>query len=96
MQQVLQRLGILEHLRGRGPQRRGPCPVPGHHHTNQRTFSVHLGNNVFHCFDANCTAHGNVLDLWAAVHRLPIYEAALHLAATFNLAVNREEEPVNH
>jgi transposase len=96
MQQVLQRLGILGHLRGRGPQRRGPCPVPGHHHTNQRTFSVHLGNNVFHCFDAHCTAQGNVLDLWAAVHRLPIYEAALHLAATFNLAVNREEEPVNH
>ena len=35
-----------------------------------------------------------MLDLWAAVHRLPIYEAALHLAGTFQLALNREEEPV--
>ncbi len=27
MKQVLQRLGLLANLRGRGPQRRGPCPV---------------------------------------------------------------------
>jgi hypothetical protein len=39
-------------------------------------------------------AHGNVLDLWAAVHRLPLYEAAMHLAETFGLARNREEELV--
>jgi hypothetical protein len=38
--------------------------------------------------------HGNVLDFWAAVHRLPLCDAALHLAATFNLRQNREEEPV--
>jgi len=30
-------------------------------------------------------ARGNVLDLWAAVHRLPLYEAALHLTETFHL-----------
>jgi hypothetical protein len=35
-----------------------------------------------------------VLDLWAAIHKLPLYEAALHLAAAFGLARNREEEPV--
>jgi len=39
-------------------------------------------------------AHGNVLDLWAAVQGLPLYEAALHLAETFGLRRNREEEPV--
>ena len=39
-------------------------------------------------------AQGNVLDLWAAVHKLPLYEAALHLAETFRLPRNREEEPV--
>jgi hypothetical protein len=26
-----------------------------------------------------------VLDLWAALHRLPLYQAAVHLANTFNL-----------
>ena len=34
------------------------------------------------------------LDLWAGVHQLPLYEAALHLAETFRLPRNREEEPV--
>ena len=60
----------------------------------KQTFSVHLGKNVFQCFHADCGLKGNALDLWAAVHRLPLYEAALHLAETFQLARNREEEPV--
>lgn len=47
------------------------------------TFWAHLGKNIFQCFKADCAAQGNVLNLWAAVHRLPIYEAALHLAETF-------------
>jgi hypothetical protein len=37
---------------------------------------------------------GNVLDLWAALHQRPLYEAAVHLAETFGLRRNREEEPV--
>ena len=94
MGQVLERLGLLPQLRGRGQQRRGPCPVHGRPTDTGRTFSVHLGKGVFRCFHADCAAEGNVLDLWAAVHHLPLYEAALHLAETFQLALNREEEPV--
>jgi transposase len=94
IEQVLQHLGWLDHLRGRGPQRRGPCPVHGQPADRSRTFSAHLGKNIFQCFDADCAAHGNVLDLWAAIHQLPLYEAALHLAETFQLARTREEEPV--
>jgi hypothetical protein len=92
MEQVLTRLGLFEPLRGRGQQRRGPCPIHGQPTDTERTFSVNLGKNLFQCFHAECAAHGNVLDFWAAVHRLPLYEAALHLAATFNLPRNREEE----
>ena len=58
------------------------------------TLSIHLGKNLFHCFHAKCAAKGNVLDLWAAMHHLPLYEAALHLAETFHLLPNREEAPV--
>jgi transposase len=94
MQQVIEHLGFFASLRGHGQQRRGPCPVHGHPTTSERTFSVHLGRNVFQCFHADCALKGNVLDLWAAIHRLPLYEAALHLAETFQLALNREEEPV--
>jgi hypothetical protein len=94
MEQVLHHLGLLDHLRGRGQQRRGACPLHSHPAAAERTFSVHLGKNVFQCFHADCAAKGNVLDLWAAIHRLPLYEAALHLAETFRLPRNREEEPV--
>jgi len=54
------------------------------------SFSVNLGKNIFQCFHAACGAQGNVLDLWAAVHHLPLYEAAVQLAETFQLRRNRE------
>jgi transposase len=94
MEQVLQHLGLSASLGGRGQQRRGPCPVHSQATASERTFSVHLGKDVFQCFHADCALKGNVLDLWAAIHRLPLYEAALHLAETFQLPRNREEEPV--
>jgi transposase len=94
MEQVLRHLGVFEQLRGRGLQRRGCCPVHGQPGQGQKTFSVHLGKHLFQCFEASCAVSGNVLDLWAAVRHLPLYEAALDLAATFHLPRNREEEPV--
>jgi transposase len=94
MEQVLAHLGLLSRLRGAGQQRRGPCPLHSHPAAADRTFSVNLSENMFRCFHAECQVQGNALDLWAAVHRLPLYEAALHLAETFGLARNREEEPV--
>jgi hypothetical protein len=95
MEQVLRHLGLLDTLRGRGLQRRGPCPIHGSPTDTQPTFSAHLGKHLFQCFHAECRAQGNVLDLWAAVQKLPLYEAALHLAETFQLPRNREEELVS-
>jgi transposase len=94
LEQVLRHLGLFDQLHGRGQQKRGPCPVHSQATDVNRTFSVHLTKNIFQCFHPECAVHGNVLDLWAAVHRLPLYEAALHLAATFQVPRNREEEPV--
>jgi transposase len=91
MEQVLRHLGLFDQLRGRGQQRRGICPVHDQAYDHKPTFSVHLGKNICQCFQANCAVHGNVLDLWAALRRLPLYEAALDLAATFRLRRNREE-----
>jgi transposase len=95
VQRVVEHLGVFTALRGRGQQRRGPCPVHSQPGSVERTFSVHLGKNLFQCFHADCALKGNVLDLWAAIHRLPLYEAALSLAETFQLTLNREEEPVS-
>jgi transposase len=85
MEQVLAHLGCFTKLKGSGPQRRGACPLHAASDSRQPTFSVHLGRKVFHCFHTSCRAHGNVLDLWAAFHRMPLYEAALHLAQTLGL-----------
>ena len=92
MEQVLEHLGHLERLRGCGPQRRGPCPVHGSAAQGGRTFSVHLEQGVFQCFHPPCGAHGNVLDLWAAVYRLPLREAALDLARTFGIELPSHEQ----
>jgi transposase len=94
MEQVLEYLGTLGKLRARGQQRRGPCPIHSQATDREPTFSAHLGKNVFQCFHADCAAQGNVLDLWAAVHHVTLYDAARHLAETFHLRQNREEEPV--
>ena len=96
MERVLRHLGYFDRLRGNGAQCRGPCPVHGAKRAKGRTFSVHLGKNVFQCVHPPCQAAGNVLDLWCAVHQLTPYEGALHLADTFGLqlTLNREEEPV--
>lgn len=88
---VLEHLGVMTALRGRTVQRRGPCPV--HEASGQgRTFSVQLDKNVFHCFEATCGIHGDVIDLWAAVKKLPLREAALDLVRTFAL----EPAPAAH
>jgi transposase len=94
LDRVLAHLGLMDQLRGNGPQRRGCCPVHSHPADQERTFSVHLGKNAFRCFQKDCGVQGNALDLWAAIHRLPLYDAALHLAETFGVPRNREEEPV--
>jgi len=88
--QVLEHLGLLADLRGRGQQRRGRCPIHSQADDPQRTFSANLGKNIFQCFHADCGAHGNVLDFWAALHHLPLYEAALQLTAILHLRRNRE------
>jgi len=106
MEQVLAHLGLSARLKGAQSKRagrrlRGTCPIHQPKSADpaasgQRCFSVSLDKQVFRCFDPTCSAQGNVLDLWAAIHHLPLYEAALHLAQTFQLPLisNREEEPV--
>jgi transposase len=92
MERVLRHLGYFDRLRGSGSQRRGPCPVHGAKRARGRSFSVHLGKDVFQCFHPPCGAAGNVLDLWCAIHRLTPYEGARHLAITFDLPLTRKTE----
>lgn len=81
---VLDHLGLSARLRGSGPQRRCACPL--HRGDGRgRTFSVNLDDNVFHCFDTACGQQGDVIDLWAALHKMSLREAGLDLVRTFGL-----------
>jgi transposase len=84
MARVLDQLGLSSRLRGAGPQRRCPCPIH-RGDTRGRTFSVHLDQGVFQCFDPSCGTKGDVIDLWASVRGLSLREAALDLVRTFAL-----------
>jgi DNA primase len=77
-------LGLATRLSGTGPQRRGPCPIH-RGDARGRSFSVHLDDNVFACFDPACAAKGDVIDLWAAVNCMSLRQAALDLVQTFGL-----------
>jgi transposase len=82
LSRVLDHLGIAPRLRGNGPQKRCACPI--HRGDGRgRTFSVNLEKHVFHCHQ--CSAEGDVIDLWAALHKQQLREAALDLVRTFNL-----------
>jgi DNA primase len=69
---------------GRRAQRQCACPI---HRGDRRgrSFSVNLDENVFCCFDAACGRKGDVIDLWAAVHKLELRGAAEVLIRTFGL-----------
>ncbi len=94
IEKVLTHLGILDRMRGDGQQRRGPCPLHSHPGAPDRTFSVHLGKGAFRCFRADCGVRGNALDLWAAIHRLSLYDAATSPGRDLRTSRSREEEPV--
>ena len=79
MDQVLSLLDF-QSKEQRGVQLRGPCPIPGCRSTSGRAFSVNVTRQIYHCFA--CHSHGNVLDLWAAVHHFPLHAAAVDLCRT--------------
>jgi len=86
LERVLDHLGVLATLRGQPNQRRGPCPVHARNgQGKERTFSVQLDRNLFHCFDPKCGIKGDVIDLWAAVKKLNLRDAAVDLVQTFHL-----------
>jgi hypothetical protein len=84
MARVLDQFGLTPRLKGAGPQKRCACPI--HRGDGRgRTFSVNLDLNKYQCFDAKCASQGDVIDLWAALHKLSVRDAALDLVRTFDL-----------
>ena len=76
MEQVLNQLDFQPTSRPRN-QLHGPCPVHGSTSKGSRTFSVNLDTGRYYCH--KCQRHGNQLELWAAVNKFSVYEAAIDL-----------------
>jgi len=64
---------------------RGPCPIHGSQTPRSRSFAVHVGRKMYRCF--RCGSAGNHLDLYAAVTRQGIYQAALDLCTKLHQPV---------
>ena len=79
LEQVLRHYGVHEHLRGRGDERGGRCPI--HKGEGENAFHVNFKKNVFHCF--SCKARGNVIDFIAAMESCSVRDAALKLQEWF-------------
>jgi len=79
MEDVLQQLRFQPTGRS-GDQLHGPCPVHGSTSPGSRTFSVNLAKGRYYCH--KCHSRGNQLELWAAVHKLSLYDAAVDLCRT--------------
>jgi hypothetical protein len=83
MARLLDHLGLTPRLRGSGPQRRCACPI--HRGDGRGHTFVNLYFNKYKFFDAKCQSQGDVIDLWAASHRMGPRDAALDLVRTFGL-----------
>lgn len=76
MEQVLNLLQFEPKTRS-GAQWYGRCPV---HHSDARrlrSFSVNVDTRRYYCHQCRC--YGNQLELWAAVTRLSLHQAAIDL-----------------
>ena len=81
---VLELLGFIA-SGVRGDQLRGPCPVHRSQSPRSRSFSVHLGREVCRCF--KCGFAGTQMQLWAALNKMTVYEAAVDLCRRADVEV---------
>jgi len=68
-----------------GDQLRGPCPVHRSQSPRSRSFSVHLAREVCRCF--KCGFAGNQIQLWAALNKMTVYDAAIDLCRRADVEV---------
>lgn len=77
------KLAAFQATESSGDQVRGPCPVHGASSPTSRSFSVNVKKHTFRCF--KCGASGNQLDLWVAITKLSLHEAAKDLCTKFGV-----------
>jgi len=79
------RLLQLEPTSVLGDAWRGPCPIHGSTSRRSRSFSANVRRGRYQCF--RCGSRGNALELWAAVHGIGVYDAAIELCEALRIEV---------
>src|SRR5438067_3318596 len=94
MQMILDHYSI-DSLTKTGDELRGPCPI---HKGSKRSrnFTVNMRKNAFKCFSKGCDAHGNVLDLVAALEDCSVRDAALKLQERFKIGERPLQSPIEY
>jgi DNA primase len=92
IEQVLERYGLLEHLRRSGDSLGGVCPLHGGHNPVQ--FRVSVSKNCWVCF-GDCHAGGSIVDFVSRKEGIGIRDAALLLQDWFNLNPDDDPKPAN-
>ena len=82
MSQVLDRYGLLPHLRRSGENLSGVCPLHQGHNATQ--FRVNLANNCWICF-GDCHAGGSIVDFVSRMERIGVREAGLLIQDWFQV-----------
>jgi DNA primase len=86
--QVLRHLGWMP-TRIEPATQRGPCPVHGSRSRGSRSLSV--SRTWWKCW--SCGARGDVIRLWALLHRCDDLTAALAICEALNVRVPRRTTP---
>ena len=76
MEQVLTLAGFQASARC-GVQWYGACPLHQSARRHSRCFSANVAEGRYCCH--GCGSHGNQLELWAAMIKLPLHQAAIEL-----------------
>ena len=84
VEQVLELIGF-QATESAGDELRGPCPIHGSTSPTSRSFSANIRKQTYRCF--KCGAGGNQLDLWIAVSKLPLHDAARDLCERLGIEV---------
>ena len=82
LEQVLGHYGILSKLKGKGPTRRGICPI--HRGTHETQFSVNLEKGLWQCF-SDCHCGGSTLEFVSKMESIDLQQAAHRVCQWFHI-----------
>ena len=85
IEQVLNRYGLIEHLRRSGDSLTGTCPLHDGHNPTQ--FRVSLSKNCWICF-GNCHTGGSIVDFVSRKEGVGIREAAVLIQDWFGVTAS--------